>query len=285
MNTYITHLRVPLTLGTILFLSIAIPGRTEEPTATKVVAGSSFSDLQVQGIMRSKPASYVSFAIGGRGLGTWLQEGEEFSHYHIKEIGPNSVVVTDLTSGVSQELRLRQSAVTNSGESAASGPAPYSKAWINSKANPMVYRTLPLPTEVGRNWSKLTQAERDDIIALYLKHGWKLFYSENSSGSTSFTWENIYSKERHDVISENNRAFAATLSTDQQKVWSEISRTAPLMVKAGAPTPEQLAEVARRRAVHDSFVASLTPSQAAAYSTKDDFTNADWSKPTGNPIH
>jgi len=277
MKDYLVSLGVVAALVGCVFVLQATPARAGDTVPAIAAAPSAADDLQVQGIVRTNSVRYASFAMKGRGMGTWFQEGEVFSHYRIEEVGPDSVKVTDLVSSTTHEIRLRQSGVTNVDASEPGGPAPYTKAWINSNANPMLYRSLPLPTEIGRNWSKLSQAERDDIAATYLKYGWKLLYSESSSGSTSFTWENLYSKERHGVISENNRAFVASLDAEQQAAWAKINTNAPIMVKGGAPTENQLAEVARRRAAHEAFVGSLTPEQLTAYRTKDDFTNADWS--------
>ncbi len=236
--------------------------------------------ISVQGIARMGGELYASISIGSR-TSAWCKEGESVGRFKIVAVDENSVKLVDAQS---KESNSEFTKYLDWGKVKAAGdakePARYSRAWVNSKANPMLYHTTPLPSEVAMNWSKLPKEQREEIIAFYRQHGWQLLYSESNDGITSsFSWENIYEKERHEVIKANSEAFVASLNEEQRAKWNEIGATPPLKLNGRPPTPEDLAEGRRRKDRFAAFKATLSAAQLDAYEARGDFTKHDWSQP------
>ena len=158
-----------------------------------------------------------------------------------------------------------------------SGPAPYTKAWINSKANPMLHRFQDFPGEVRDLWSVLTTAERTQVVEFYQKHGWQLLYLETVSGNTgSLSWRNIYEKERSAVLKANREAFMQLLSPEQRQAWQHKPSNQLIYIADGKPDYAKYRTSDELRSFFDQFWSTLNARQRTAYEKMHDFTQADW---------
>lgn len=241
------------------------------------------SSVRLRGVVLSGDHSIASVSLAGVPGATWVSEGEKVGPFFIRSIRPGSIVVSLGEDGAEATVYVGDGAVLEPGEASAMAdsapggePEPYSRAWINSPANPMLVHLQPLPIDVRRHWLDLTGAEREEIVDFYLKHGWRLISAESAGGAMTFAWENIFEDERREKLRQNREAFAAVLDASQAHQWSQIRSNQPIFAVNGSLTPEQEAEaVARRKAVAE-FEASLSPAQSTAYRATTDFTQADW---------
>ncbi|MBC7852188.1 MAG: hypothetical protein IAF94_02035 [Pirellulaceae bacterium] len=131
------------------------------------------------------------------------------------------------------------------------GPVPYTRAWINSKANPMLQQVESFPRELTQHWATLSLADRTQVVEYYQKHGWQLLHLETVGGMTSsFSWQNIYGDERAAVLEAKREAFFNLLTPEQRRAYR------------GGPISQ--------------IVPTLDARQRAAYEEMQDFTQADW---------
>jgi hypothetical protein len=258
-----------------LLASVALLSRASDSEAP--LARNHASNLfRVQGIMTVGDVRFVSVTStrGEPQMGHWLKEKDVVSGYAVEEIKRDSAVFRETSSGERFQLRLNPSGAASPGASAQAEP--YSPAWINSKANPMLLHSAPIPASVGSGWLTMTAAERDEVIAYYLKHGWRLRYAESSVAGGTFVFENIYEADRRAVMDANRAEFQGMLTDDQLKAWQEIRQSHP--VKIGSMPKEEVQRmVTQRRENAAAFRATLTSDQRAALDRVSDFTTGKWS--------
>lgn len=258
--------------------SFVAPSHAAEPTkAVTFAAPSSGPKFSVNGITsagKKNPMAIMSEQRDGKAVWTdWVAIGQNVFGYIVKDITATSVTVKD-SAGKETVLYLVDAHTDTSTK--ADTPELYSKAWINSTANPMVYRMMPLPIEVYRNWRKMSAEERAEIIELYRKHGWRLIMSEVAGDTTNFAWENIYEEERREVLNANRAAFQATLNPEQLAEYQRSRTAQPIMTVKGQITPEQQKEVDERRRLSAKFQSSLSPEQKTMFEATTDFTKTKW---------
>ena len=164
-----------------------------------------------------------------------------------------------------------------SAEATGTGPAPYSKAWINSPANPMLHRPPSLPGDLRDNWAALTTAEKAQVVEFYQKHGWQILLMETVSGvANDSSWRNIYEKERTAVLKAKREAFLSLLSPEQRQAWKNGPFGQTIYIKDGNPDYARNRNGPEQQKYFDPFWASLDTRQRAAYEDMHDFTRADW---------
>ncbi len=228
--------------------------------------------LVLTGVIHSgkSPWAFISSTI--KGHGGWCATGDLAFGYTIKEITLNCVVF--VRRGSNEELRLNLS--RTSYIEGKAGPELYTKAWINSRANPMLntFREFPM---MRHDWSTFTDAEKEQIMDFYGKHGWKMVQAVTTGNSTEFTWSNIYTEERTAAIKANREKFGQTLSPDQLVLWNKIQNSRDIYPdESGKFTEAQRAEIAALHSIHVQLNASLTAEQKSALIEIFDFTKADW---------
>lgn len=227
--------------------------------------------ISLRGVMFVGGKAYASLNFEKIRLSSWVAPSEKFLGYSVKEIAEKYVILTEPASDKEFKIYLAGSTIQSQ-----STPTPYTKAWINSTANPMLRRMEPLPLELYRNWSKLTNEERTEIIEYYRKHGWRIILAESIGETTNFAWENIYEAERIAVVKANVEAFQRTLTPDQMKAWTRLKSGGVVRAAGGKLTPEQERLVADSRRIKADFEASLSQSQKALFDGMYDFTKANW---------
>ncbi|MBL9214584.1 MAG: hypothetical protein JNG83_03815 [Opitutaceae bacterium] len=222
---------------------------------------------------------------GGRGLASvsdpaqsrtsWFAENEVVSGLRVRRITVDSVLLLD--PATRREFTLRLAGVRSGAEKeAGGGDEAHGKAWINSTANPMLHFPQPLPLDLQRRWAALPASEKQAIIDLYLRHGWRLVSAEVVGGAATFAWENIYEAERREKLRAGAARFEALLSPEQLRLWRASQSRQPILAVDGRITPEQMQEVAARRAATQAFHDSLDAAQAAALEASRDFTQGQW---------
>ncbi len=161
--------------------------------------------------------------------------------------------------------------------SSAAGPAPYTRAWINSRANPMLTTLEQFPSELSSRWPSLTFAERTQVIEYYRKHGWQYIYLETVSGSTSSTSSrNIYEKERTAARKAMRETFLSLLSPEQRQAWKNGPTGQTIYIKDGNPDYARNHNRPAQQEFFDPFWAALDARQRSAYEDMLDFTRANW---------
>lgn len=221
--------------------------------------------------------AFASLSYEQVGLASWTATNGDFLGYTVKQIDKNFVLLAEPGTAKEFKITLAGSKInTLVGEQA--GPKPYTKAWINSTANPMLMRMDPLPLELYRNWSKLTDTERAEVIAFYRNHGWRIILAETIGETTNFAWENIYEAERIAVVKANGEAFEKSLAPEQLEIWKRLKSGGFVRAVGGKHTPEQEKLIAEARKAHANFQSTLTPAQRALFDGIPDFTKANWNE-------
>jgi hypothetical protein len=235
---------------------------------------------QVQGIVQIGPAMYASLKGSRDPQARWCRLHEVFGDQVVDEITLKHVVLRNRQTG-RQQIHYPIAVPAEPGVAAldpaanAGKPAlvPFSKAWINSKENPMLHSLQALPIDIVMEWPELPKDQKEAIIAFYLKHGWSLIGVETVGRSSSFHWENVYEKERSAAILANRREFEASLTKEQEVAYQAIKKTPMMHVLNGQVTPEQEIERKRRGEAAAQFTASLSPQQRRQRENIPDFTN------------
>lgn len=203
----------------------------------------------------------------------WVSQNETVFGYVVKDLSGEKVILSK-PGNEPLTLYLVKGSIGVLENSAA--PERYSKAWINSKANPMLRTVQPMPIDIYRNWQKLSTAEKSQIIEYYKNHGWRLILAETIGETTNLAWENIYEKERSEVIKANREAFANSLTIEQRTDWGKMSSNQPIMIANGQPTAEQLRMGEERRRAFQNFKSTLSESQKQQFDAIPDFTTGKW---------
>lgn len=228
--------------------------------------------LVLSGVAKVGGYRLASIRDAKSGAASWFTEGDLAFGYKVKQIADNHVVLVPYR-GSDEQFRVSLSGV---GVGLEAGPEPYSKAWINSRANPMLNAFQELPG-LHREWSGLTDEAKRQIIDFYRKHGWKLERIMDLGGTTEFVWRNMYEAERVDAIKANREKFEKTLNSAQQALWKEMSKFNSIYpAERGKLSEEQKALIATRRVILDEFKDSLSPDQKAEYASITDFTKGNW---------
>ncbi len=269
-----------ISLLSVLFSSVFIfaqdPGGAKQlrrVIPTRIVDGDL---LALQGIIISKTAPSQAIVYNKAiGQSAWYKAGDALGDFTVKAITSDGVTLIDRQSSRETILRLVQESIGREGVASEEAPL-YSKAWINSKANPMLHNRVMLPEDIIRNWTELTGDERSAVVKFYENHGWRLVSVEVDGGSKSFIWDNIYEKERRSAILENKRNFEASLEPEKMKVWKAFSTNKIIKSVGGQFSPEQKVEIAARQKAFAEFTGSLSVEQRARFEGIQDFTNADW---------
>jgi hypothetical protein len=206
----------------------------------------------------------------GAESGEWLAAGDWsfVLGYTVKAIAQDHVIVVRPDTGAETNIPLASAPVT------AGGPKPYSKAWINSRANPMLNDIQVMPGRMyGGGWDELTNKKKAQVLEFYRKHGWQLIPSKTGLGPSEFERRNLYEAERAAAIEANRDKFAQTLTPEQLALWKQM-RGFQNMYFPGGPTKEQREFIADRQRIIDEFKKSLTPEQKAEHESIQDFTKA-----------
>lgn len=235
---------------------------------------------QVQGIVQIGPAMYASLKGPLEQQARWCRLHEVFGDQVVDEITASQVVLRNRRTGRQQVLQPIAApaepgltAPDPAADARQSALVPFSKAWINSKENPMLHGLQQLPIDIVMEWPALPKDQKEAIIEYYLKHGWSLIGVETVGRSSSFHWENIYGKERSAAILANRREFEASLTKEQQAAYQAIKNTPMMRVINGQITPEQEIERKRRGEASAKFNDSLSPQQRQQKENIPDFTN------------
>ena len=263
-----------LTLVFALLLSPADPAPAALPAATGLTATPSATSLpKLYGTVETAGDKLASIVMPGAPAARWVAEGERIGGFVLKSVARGKITLAR-KDGTTVDVFLEgaQPSAANDDQ-----PAPFSRKWINSRANPMLHNPAELGMELTRNWAKMTKEQRDSVIDFYLKHGWRMVRIETYSGSTlSIEWENIFSAERLDAVRENRARFEAGLTESQRAQWNELNRPRPMMRISNPMTEEQQREMERIKAASDRFRKSLTPAQEAERASIEDFTKGKW---------
>jgi len=262
----------------VLLTQVAFASESEPRTETLVAINGSLeaSDLFLNGILVLGDSATASIGIRDRMVSNWYRTDAVVGNFVIVSITKNSVELRERNTGKTETLRLQGSTIQ---ESTPGKATPYSKAWINSNENPMLHRRERIPTEVIKNWAKLTTQERNEIAQFYLKHGWRLISADvDVSGGANFVWENIYSEERSKVMIDNRRTFIASLNPEQRIEWEAANGRERIVALKDGFTEAEKQEIIRRRELHQRFLATLSPQQRARFDGITDFTKHDWTE-------
>jgi hypothetical protein len=204
--------------------------------------------------------------------GSWLRVGGAVGGLRVAEIHRDRVALVS-PSGERQEIRLNHAIIRDSTPetSPSEGVAPiaHSRELINSRANPMVFRAIPVPHEISERWAQLTAEDRAEVALWYQKHGWNL-QVEASEGYFSAVFSNIYAEERKAIVAAKLDRFRASL-TDKQREEYESLRQASVLSNAAGSNDAKV-ELAQR---WQRFRNQLTAAQGSAIRTISDFTVRD----------
>ncbi len=201
----------------------------------------------------------------GLEMGHWLSAGDWFFGYTVKVIAKDHMILVRRDTR-EFTIPLASSPVT------MSDAKPYSKAWINSRANPMLLYAQDMPGKMPDGaWDKLTGKKKKQVLEFYAKYGWQLIPDRTDLGPTQFKWHNLYEAERAAAIKANREKFERTLTPEQLGLWKQMQDS----LKA-FPGPGGLKFITAPRRIIDEFYNSLTPEQKAEHESIEDFTRASW---------
>lgn len=263
----------------LITLSLVAVRGDEKPaasTAGNVVEGA-IELPRLQGIMGVAGKYYASLAMPRAGgvASAWVTDNEALPSCVVEHVDSQKVTVKVRGSGKIETLWLNNAPSNPSDGQAA--VAEFSRQWINSKSNPMLYRATPLPPKVAGKWMTLTLEEREKIIEYYKKHGWQLVRSESGGGSVMFEWKNLFEDERLAALKEGRQLFDQSLSPDELEKWKSFG--SQVAFRAGSMPDEDMLKIAsERRAAKDAFLSSLSEEKQRAYQRSVNFTLADWNK-------
>lgn len=248
-----------------------------------VAAPAVTNQIELRGVMVVGSNIYGSFFDKLNGLGMWHQAGAYVGEWRVNSITMEEAHVENVKTGEKGTIPLialqSDSGSAHSIDSSATlGVEPYTKEWINSKANPMLVSRVPLPMDIALGWANLTDKEKAEITDYYKKYGWQLLYTEQGIGPPAFVWKNIYMEDRMKVIQENHQKFTASLSKEQLQMANQLRNAALIFPKGGQLTEAQEAELSARRKLNEEFLRSLSTTQRSDYESINDFTKADWSQ-------
>ncbi|MBL9214406.1 MAG: hypothetical protein JNG83_02910 [Opitutaceae bacterium] len=272
-----TFLRLLFCLS--LFAVKAIPALGTEvikPLRPILPTPSALSSWRLNGIVFSGTKGIASISAQPKGVQTgWFEVNDPCFGQVVTEITTTTVTLQNPQTGAETKLFLAASTLKDA-PTATDQPEPFSKAWVNSMANPMVQIMQPLPIEIQRSWVKLSPGEKQAIIDMYLKYGWKLLSAEVVGESVTFAWENIYQQERREMLQANRKAFEATLTPAQHARYAEMRANQPLYTIKGELPPDRKKQLEERKQTFQEFQDSLTPAQREAYEASLDFTKGKW---------
>jgi hypothetical protein len=210
--------------------------------------------------------------IGEGDPGSWLRVGSVLGTFRVAEIQRDMVVLSN-SSGEREEIMLSGSTIGDSRLETSPAqvipPSAYSPEWINSRANPMVFRALPIPREISERWGQLSAKDRAEVASWYQKHGWNLEV-EAGEGYFSARFSNQYTEERKVIVAAKLEKFRASL-TDTQREEYENLRQASVVVNSRGSDVDAV-ELAQR---WQRFRNGLKPAQGSAILTISDFTRRD----------
>ncbi len=224
-------------------------------------------------VKRPNPPSRLTALDVGLELGHWLAAGDSFFGYTVKAIAKDHMILVRSDTAAEIKIPLASPPATT-GE-----PKPYSKAWINSRANPMLNNAQGIPGRMyDGEWDKLTTRQKALILEFYRKHGWQLIPSKPGPGPTEFKWRNLYEAERAAAIEANRERFERTLTPEQLGLWKQMRGFKIIYFERGrvGPTDEQKELIAAQKRIIDDFSKSLTAEQKAEQEGIWDFTKASW---------
>jgi len=229
--------------------------------------------FKLQGVVFENGKPFASIGDNSTKRQVWVNVNDEFSGFVVMEIKLNQITLQK--RGTENETVL-QFAVGASKLTNADAPQPYTKAWINSNANPMLRQMQQLPIDIYNSWATLSSEEKKGIIEFYAKHGWRLILAETIGATTNLAWENIYEKERREVVKANRTAFVESLSPNQKSNWEKIGSNPAIRITNGEPSEEQLKIAAERRQAFEQFKSTLQPTQKEKFDSISDFTKGTW---------
>jgi hypothetical protein len=229
--------------------------------------------LALQGIstLGNEPVVLLSEKTRLGYLGYWLAAGDSFFGYTVKAIAKDNVILVRRDTAAEIKIPLASASL------APGNPKPYSKVWINSRANPMLnYAQITPGRMYSGNWDKLTGKKKTQVLEFYRKHGWQLIPARPGLGPTQFEWRNLYEAERAAAIETNRGNFERTLTPEQLGLWKQMRGFQHIYPEPGGFTDAQREVIAARQRIIDEFKKSLTPEQKAEHESIQDFTKANW---------
>lgn len=195
---------------------------------------------------------------------SWFIWGNrQVDRYRLGEVTREYVIFIDPRDG--KELKIFVDTRTESTDPKSSGPALFTKEWINSQANPMFGHLVSPPQELYEDWPNATDADKAEIAGFYEKYGWKLARAEIVAGAADFVWEWLYETDRIAGAQASREAFVGLLSPEQRQTWDQIQAKQTIYAVNGKYTPEQEGESAERRRVFLQFKSTFTAEQTAAF--------------------
>ena len=210
----------------------------------------------------------------------WLAAGDSSFGYTVKAIAKDHVILVRLDTAAETKTPLASASI------APGDPKPYSKAWINSRANPMLIYAREMPGRMsGGAWDKLTGKKKKQVLEFYAKYGWQLIPSRTGQSPTEFKWRNLYETERAAAMEANREKFERTFTPEQLGLWKQMRGFKSVYPEPGGFTDPQREYIAAReffaarQRIIDEFRKSLTPEQKAEQEGIWDFT-----RPAGNSL-
>lgn len=228
---------------------------------------------KLYGTVETPGDKLASLVPAGGNAAMWVAEGSRVGAFVLKTVARGKITLAR-SDGTTVEVFLEGSQPSGVRDDR---PAPFSRKWINSHANPMLHRPMEFGPTLSRAWSTMSKKEREAVFAYYLNHGWQIVRIESYGAGLTIEWENVYTEERKKVVNENRDRFVASLNESQRELWNELNMPGgTVRVRLDGMTEEQKRELERRKALSARFRASLKPDQEAERASIEDFTKGKW---------
>lgn len=228
---------------------------------------------RLHGTLSGGEEKLASLLAPGATTSKWYSEGQAVGKFRLAKVEKGKVVLADESGKLVDVFLIGAAAVSSD----SADPVPFSRRWINSRANPMLELPQDISPEIARAWASMTKAERDEFEAFYLRHGWRMIRVEVlAAGALTVEWENIYKEQRKQRVRENMEQFVKGLSPEQKAMWDTLNAGKRRVRVGGDFSEEQKRDLERTRQLADKFKNSLSPGQEAERATLPDFTKGDW---------
>ncbi len=252
-------------LGKERFDALAVPAPLASTSTTQLP--------KLYGTVETPGDKLASVVVPGDPAARWVTEGERLGAFVLKSVARGKITLAR-NDGTTVDVFLEGSQPSTARDDQ---PAPFSRKWINSRANPMLHHPAEFGSALTRAWRTMSKEEREAVFAYYLNHGWRIARVEiYEGGGLSIEWENIYTEERKQAVRENRDRFEATLTESQRALWNEVGRPQGITRVSNPMTEEQKREMERRKDLAARFRASLRPEQEAERASIEDFTKGKW---------
>lgn len=260
-----------LTVVFALLLSAADSAPAALAVSTLPASTSTAQLPKLYGTVETPGDKLASVVVPGDPAARWFAEGDPLGVFVLKSVTRGKITLAR-NDGTTVDVFLEgsQPSVAHDDQ-----PAPFSRKWINSRANPMLHHPAEFGSALTRAWRTMSKEEREAVFAYYKNHGWRIARIEiYEGGGLSIEWENIYAEERQQVVRENSARWRASLTEAQRDMLKQLDGKAG---RIGANmTEEQKRDLERRKDLSARFSATLTPEQKAERASIEDFTKGKW---------